>query len=155
MKKTTVLIILIISILIAAITVCGPQIWHDINSYSFALKANWNIALPHKAECREIFRKNHEPSFHGDGIRYHVFSYQKEDVLDHWVSWQEEERTTKYYETYSESAEAWLDDISVPAEQRPRYEGSLYWYGAKDDNSEILIIRNREEQRLYIVESFL
>ena len=155
MKKKTVLILCIVCILAAATAVCGIRAWREFTGYSSVLKANWDLELPYKADCREAFIKNDEPSFHGDGIRYHVFSYEKEETLETWLPWQEDVGPMNYYDTGLEATEAWLDEISVPSDQRPLYEGSVFWYGTKEDHSEILIIWNRESQRLYIVESFL
>lgn len=155
MKKKTVLIIFIVNMLVAALAIGGFKIWHRMNDYDWVLEANWHLTLPKEAKCHEIFEQNDEPSFHGDGFRYHVFSYQDEATIETWLPWKEEEGTTKFHGLYAQSAEAWLDAIFVPAEQRPRYEGSVYWYEKQDDNSEILVIWNRDEQLLYIVESFL
>ena len=155
MKKETARIILIVSLLIAAFAAGGFKIWYSMNDYDWVLEANWHLTLPKEAKCHEVFEQNDEPSFHGDGFRYHVFSYQDEEAVKAWLPWQEEEGTTIYHGLYAESAETWLDAIFVLAEQRPRYEGSVYWYEKQDDNSEILVIWNRDEQLLYIVESFL
>ena len=99
MKKKTVLILCIVCILAAATAVCGIRAWREFTGYSSVLKANWDLELPYKADCREAFIKNDEPSFHGDGIRYHVFSYEKEETLETWLPWQEDVGPMNYYDT--------------------------------------------------------
>jgi len=123
-------------------------------SYSTALKANWGISLPWQARCTEIYEKDSGPSFHGDGIRYHVFSYRYEDYIDLMFAWSTTERSTLYYSTASQAATAWLDEIEVPEEQRPNYPQCAAWYKSQRDHSEILIFWDAELNRLYVVESF-
>ena len=49
------------------------MIWKSANSYTRVLKTNWGIELP-EAGAEAVFSYS-EPSFHGDGIRYHVIDY--------------------------------------------------------------------------------
>ena len=126
-----------------------------IPSYSSVMKKNWGISLPTKALCKEIYEKDTGASFHGDGIRYHVFSYEYEDYIDLMFAWRHQEDATIFHASYSEAAEEWLEEISVPEEYYPDYEKCLYWYKAQDDNSELVIFWSTEENRLYILESFL
>ena len=62
---------------------------------------------------------------------------------------------TERLDLYREAAEAWLDEIQVPAGDRPDYDGCLYWYRAQEDNSELLVFWDAEQNRLYFLESFL
>lgn len=43
--------------------------------YSSVLQANWDISLPSAAKCDQIYAKDSGASFHGDGVRFHVFTY--------------------------------------------------------------------------------
>lgn len=41
--------------------------------YTAVVKLNWDLALPESWE--EIYKADSGPSFHGDGMRYHVLQY--------------------------------------------------------------------------------
>lgn len=76
-----------------------------VPSYASVLEANWGIKLPVKALCKEVFDKDTGPSFHGDGIRYHVFSHRYEDYIDLMFAWSENaENNTLFYQNYSDAA---------------------------------------------------
>ena len=64
-------IIIVISLIVVILF-----IYNKLTNYSTALKLNWNIKLPSSAKITEIYENSAEPSFHGDGIRYHIFSYK-------------------------------------------------------------------------------
>lgn len=126
-----------------------------IPSYSSVMKTNWGISLPIKALWKEIYEKDTGASFHGDGIRYHVFSYEYEDYIDLMFAWRHQEDATIFHASYSEAAEEWLEEISVPEEYHPDYEKCFYWYKAQDDNSELIIFWDNDKNWLYVLESFL
>jgi len=124
-------------------------------SYSSTLEANWGISLPRRARLTEIYQKDSGASFHGDGVRYHVFSYKYEDYIDLMFAWPPNKNPTNYYATTSEASEAWLDEIAVPAEERPDYSKCSSWHKSQEDNSEIIFFWDSEQNRLYIVENFI
>jgi len=124
-------------------------------SYSSTLEANWGISLPRRARLTEIYQKDSGASFHGDGVRYHVFSYKYEDYIDLMFAWPPNKYPTNYYATTSEASEAWLDEIAVPAEERPDYSKCSSWHKSQEDNSEIIFFWDSEQNRLYIVENFI
>lgn len=136
-----------------------------VPSYSSVLEANWGIELPIKALCKEVYEEDTGSSFHGDGIRYHVFSYKNVSPIEHMVSWSDVNGNTlawsqtegeeKNYQTYSEASDSWLDELDIPEEQYPDYEACFYWYRNADDNSELIIFWNPEINRLYIVENMI
>lgn len=149
-KKRIIIIVLICVVLL--LSIIG---WQVMNDYSRVLMANWGFELPAHARCRELYTKDSGPSFHGDGIRYHVFSYQYEDFIDTMFVWTGNDHATLYSGSLSEAAETWLDEIDVPEAWRPDYANCLYRYRSQEDNSEIVVFWYAEENRLYIVESFL
>lgn len=124
-------------------------------SYSSTLEANWGISLPRRARLTEIYQKDSGASYHGDGVRYHVFSYKYEDYIDLMFAWPPTKYPTNYYATTSEASEAWLDEIAVPAEERPDYSKCSSWHKSQEDNSEIIFFWDSEQNRLYIVENFI
>ena len=137
------------------VLVVGNIGWQILSDYSNTLRINWGIALPIKACYTKIYAKTSEKSFHGDGVRYHVFSYKYEDYIDLMFAWPPTEYPTNYYETTSEAAEAWLDEIDVPADKRPNYEDCCSWHRSQEDNSEIIFFWDSELNRLYIIENFI
>lgn len=149
MKKRTIIATICILILF------GIAGWQILSDYSRVLDANWGISLPIKSLYSEVYEKDSGASFHGDGIRYHVFSYKYEDYIDLMFAWRIQEDKTLFRNSFSETASEWLDEINVPEELRPNYEKCFYWYKALEDNSQIIVFWNKEENRLYIVEQFL
>lgn len=151
MKKKRILL----AIFVALISVWA--IYQSIvPSYSSVLEANWGIKLPVKALCKEVYREDTGPSFHGDGIRYHVFSYRYEDYIDLMFAWSGNlENETLFYESYTEAADIWLSELDIPEEQYPDYDSCFCWYKNEHDNSEIIIFWNPEINRLYIVENII
>ena len=134
-------------------------------SYFSVLETNWGIELPVKAICKEVYSEDTGPSFHGDGIRYHVFSYFKSseiekmlpwsDVNGNTLAWSQTQGEEKHYQTYHEATDLWLSELEIPQEHYPDYDSCFYWYENEHDNSEIIIFWNPEINRLYIVENII
>jgi hypothetical protein len=150
MKKST-----IIAIILTLIIIFTLGAFELFPSYSFVIKSNWDIDLPIKAMLTEIYEKDSGTSFHGDGVRYHIFLYQYEDYIDLMFAWSPNEHKTNYYPTTREASEAWLDEISVPADKRPDYSNCASWNKLQNDTSEIIFFWDSDLNRLYIVEKFI
>ena len=140
---------------ILIIILTGIGILRLFPSYASTIKSNWDISLPIKAVLTETYEKDSGSSFHGDGVRYHIFSYKYEDYIDLMFAWTPNEHKTNFYPTTREAAEAWLDEIDVPADERPDYSKCYSWSKSQDDNSEIIIFWDNELNKLYIVENFI
>ena len=151
MKKKKILLLIVV-VLVSSWTIYRSI----IPSYASVLEANWGIELPVKAICKEVYSEDTGPSFHGDGIRYHVFSYRYEDYIDLMFAWSGNlENKTLFYQSYSEAADVWLGELVIPQEQYPDYDSCFCWYKNEHDNSEIIIFWNPEINRLYIVEKMI
>lgn len=158
-KKKTLLVIIVV--LISVWTIYRAI----IPSYASVLEANWGIELPIKALCKEVYEADTGPSFHGDGIRYHVFSYKNSAAIEQMLPWSDKDGNTlawsqiqgeeKNYQTYTEASDIWLSELVIPEEQYPDYDACLCWYKNAHDNSEIIIFWNPEINRLYIVEKMI
>ena len=151
MKKKRILLVVLVTLI---------SVWTTyksiVPSYASVLQANWGVELPLKALCKEVYKADTGPSFHGDGIRYHVFSYRYEDYIDLMFAWSGNlENETLFYQSYSEASDIWLDELDIPMEQYPDYDICFCWYKSEHDNSEILIFWNPEINRLYIVENII
>ena len=90
--------------------------WRVMSDYNRALNANWGFKVPWQSQYSEIYKTDSGPSFHGDGLRYHVYSYKYEDFIDLMFAWSPVERETNYYDSYSEAVTQWLNDLEVPEE---------------------------------------
>ena len=151
-KRKILSIVLVIIIVVSAIMFF---MWKHLTNYNTTLEANWEISIPSKASYSEIYSKDSGPSFHGDGIRYHIFSYKDHSYVKEMLEWKSDEKDTIFYGNYSNTVNVWLDTIAVPYEYRPDYSECMFWYDSQDDNSEIIILWDKENSYLYVVESFL
>ncbi len=144
MKAKKVLLFCLVSALLVAVIV-----WNLLNDYSLILRANWGVSIPSDANYTQIYEKSGEPSFHGDGIRYHVFSYKKTEAMESRFDWKEDPK-----EILS-TVESWLDEIHVPSEQRPDSAEYAYQHWTREDGSEMIFLWSKETNRLYIIENLL
>ena len=150
MKKKVVITVVVLIMLFVVI-----GFLRLFTSYAFTIKSNWDISLPVKAVLTEIYEKDSGSSFHGDGVRYHVFSYKYEDYIDLMFAWTPNEHKTNFYPTTREATQAWLDEIDVPSDERPDYSKCCSWSKSQDDNSEIIFLWDNELNKLYIIENFI
>ena len=163
--KRTGLLYVIVFIAVFSLLVFGSFSKPDDTSYFPVLKSNWGIALPENAGWSIVYEKDTGPSFHGDGIRYHVYSYDTDNTVSNMLPWLPDEGNTlsweqvnggeKRYHTYTEDITLWLTQLEVPETEQPVFQGALYWYDNHEDHSQIMIVWNPHLSRLYIVESFL
>ncbi len=141
---------------IAASLACGLLAaaslgWNILHSDPAALQANWGFSLPAGAHCALVYEQDEGASFHGDGLRYHVFACQTVDPIDGLFPWAEAdpEQTAQ--------AGRWLDALEVPQAQRPIAGQCLTWEIRQNDDPRdtLLAFWDREVGRLFILESFL
>ena len=130
-------------------------------AYSRVLQANWGVALPAEALLTEEHEQDSGASFHGDGIRYHVYSYANADPIRTMLPWvyvdKAAEKTGEQGKTsgVTKDVEAWLDEISAPAQVRPDYDRCTYHRETQADGSKLVMLWDKGAQMLYVVESFL
>lgn len=127
------------------------------SSYFSVMNRNWELSLPEDGVFTEIYAKDSGASFHGDGTRYHAFSCSDPGQVEALLPWLPEATThaTNYFPSIQEAANAWLDELQVPQEERPDPAGCQIWYATKSDRSELLVFWDSKIQRIYIVEHFL
>ena len=138
------------SMLVLVLAAC---LWET--DYNRIMAQNWGISLPRECRYREIYSKDTGPSFHGDGIRYHVFSCRNGEPVEQMDVWQEAEGKTVFARTYTDALGQWLDALSVPAAFRPDGSACVYLYAVRHDHSELLMLWNRDTRSIYVAESFL
>lgn len=125
------------------------------SSYLSVIQTNWGLPFPEEAQWTQVYQTDSGPSPHGDGWRYHVYSYEQEDTVAAMLPWTRETGETVFSESYADACEAWLDEIAVPADQRPDYENCRVFYAVQDDHSQLLIYWNVDMQTLSVAEFFI
>ena len=75
MKKKKIVLVIIV-VLVTVWTIYRAI----VPSYSSVLEANWDIELPVKALCKEVYSEDTGPSFHGDGI-LGLFAFDKTKIV--------------------------------------------------------------------------
>ena len=155
MKKTRKTIFLIVG-LCAVCAIC-PVIWKFVNSYTRVLKTNWGIELP-EAGAESVFSYS-EPSFHGDGIRYHIIDYPIENEskkmqnvafqLDNLFGGiQPTEAQIDYVEQLLKQIDA--NDMVIPDWKRCRLINLK-----QEDGSDLFLFYQSETGTVFVVESFI
>ena len=155
MNKRIIAVISTAVLLLIAVVVGIALAWNRNNDYSSVIHANWGFGLPSEAHYSEVYYKDSGASFHGDGIRFHVFSYKEEKPVEEMLAWSGKEEETIFSSSYREAVTEWLNSIDVPNEKYPDYSKCLYWYGSQNDNSEIIVLWDKSSMMIYVVESFL
>lgn len=153
MKKNGLKRLAIIAVIGIVAGIGISSVFHVVTRYSSVIKTNWDISIP--GNYKEIYESDSGSSFHGDGIRYHVFQYKNGEKIDSLLSWSREDKATVFSENQREAAEKWLDEIQVPQEERPDYDACVFWYQEKEGNCEMILFWDQEDLKLYVVESFL
>lgn len=122
-------------------------------SYASTIEKNWGLCLPDG--YREVYSADSGASFHGDGVRYHVFQYEEGSALPD-AAWGEASGPTIYASSVTAAAEEFLGELEeVPAQWRIPYEDCVAAYDRQEDNSELLLFLDETTRTLYVVESFL
>jgi len=148
-KKTRkILASILVLLILLTLSGCNPK-------YNSTLKANWGFSFPSKAKLVQEYKASSKESFHGDGIRYHVFSYKDEELIFNSLSFSSNDESTLFHNSRSKAADDWLNSIKIPIEWMPNYENTLSWYQSQEDNSEIIIFIDKDKDYLYIVEQFM
>ena len=127
---------------------------HDSPDLADTLESNWSIVLSDESGWEEIYHADSGASFHGDGERYHIVTYEQEDSIETMVAWSAEERKV-WNKTYPELMEDWISYTDAGPDMYPVYDGCMYWYQQDSDGSEIIMCWNKAEAKIYISESFM
>lgn len=125
------------------------------SDYLAVMEANWDLTFPENAGWALLYETDSGPSPHGDGWRYYVYSYEREEPVSQMVPWAAETGSTVFSEPYADACESWLDEIDVPAEMRPDYEGCQVFYSVQKDHSQLLIWWSASERTVSFAEFFI
>ena len=122
-------------------------------SYASTIEKNWGLRLPDG--YREVYSADTGASFHGDGVRYHVFQYEEGAALPD-AAWGEAGGPTIYASGVTAAAEDFIGELEdLPAQWRIPYADCVAAYDSQEDNSELLLFLNETTRTLYVVERFL
>ena len=158
MKKK--LIWIISWLVLIALVIIWFFAYKEMTDYTNIIRLNRWIEIPKEANVKEIYSKDSWESFHWDGIRYHVYSYEDEEEIESMIDWQKfyfEDVVipTVFYESYMEAIINWLNELEINDEYVPLItDFESVYYEKKEDNSEIIIIKSKKKI-LYVIESFL
>ena len=159
MKKSGKAILCLLLICGIAIACIGcSSLLKSPGSYVGVIRTNWGIELP-SAGAHEVFGYS-EPSFHGDGIRYHVIEYpvgEETKKAQDSVSLLEEIFRNSSYPTEKQIAdvEHFIKDIEVKEDWIPCWIECKLIYQRHQDSSELFLFYQSETGTVYVVESFL
>lgn len=139
--KFIVLTVLVIIVFLATF------LYVQINKpYAEVIDINWSIKLPDS--YKEIYSIESEATVHGDGERYHVFQYAKENDINQAVNW--ESNKDKSIETKVNKV---LSELSVSKENMPDFQNNYKYYTElKDKMSKIYLVYFPDTKKLYVIE---
>lgn len=134
-------------VLLSVIIVTTVFLYRQINKpYTKIIDMNWSIKLPNS--YKEIYSIDSGASVHGDGERYHIFQYTKENDINQSVNW--ESNKDKSIETEIDKL---LSELNVPKENMPDFQNNYKYYTSlKQDSSKIYLIFISDTKKLYVIE---
>ena len=146
------------SIILIILILFGFFAYKEMNDYTNIIKLNWWIEIPKEIKYQEIYSKDSWESFHWDWIRYHIYFYENEEAVDKMLDWEnslsdDQDSNWGYFEHLEERL---LVELKIEWENFPPLaQISNVYYKKHEDNSEILILLNDIQKKLYVIESFL
>ena len=147
------LAVLAAAVLLPAALLLGlllPSLIGDAGGYAWTVNANWELDLPMEEAC--LYKADGGPSFHGDGLRYHVLEYADAGGLETAL-----ETQTEALASLPAGAEAILDGLFVPADWRPDPAACRGFTAPHptDERNKLYLLLSDDGTRLYVLESFL
>ena len=127
---------------------------HD-SDLADTLENNWGIVLSDESGWEEIYHADSGASFHGDGERYHIVTYEQEDPIENMVKWSAKDDKTRWHDSYQAAIDEWISYTDAEPDKYPVYDGCMYWYQQDSDGSEIIMCWNKAKAKIYIAEFFM
>jgi len=114
--------------------------------YTDVIRLNWSIKLPNPYE--EVYSIDSGPSFHGDGERYHIFSYKDNEDVELSLKWKEGKNVA-----VESAINQVLNTLNVPAKYMPDFQSKYKYYLKREqDSSVIYLVFFPNTKRLYVIE---
>ena len=143
--------ILSIVLILVIVFIFGILIFNYFNDYNNVLYSNWNIKIPHSSKYKLIYEKQDEISFHGDGLRYHLYNYKYNKGISDIGLW----KPINKNENNINKLDEYINKLNIDEKFMPNYDNCLFINIAKEDNSEIIILWDKKMKIIYLVESFI
>lgn len=117
-------------------------------TYLHIIKLNWEVDLP--TGCEQLYEQDTGPSFHGDGLRYHVFAYRRAPKLEgDWLA-------APLAEADRQEVERILSKLQVDGADAPAFERVTHTLTRRQrDNSTLYMLYAADNQRLFVIEHFI
>ena len=117
-------------------------------TYLHIIRLNWEVDLP--AGCAQLYERDTGPSFHGDGVRYHVFAYHRTPKLtDDW-------RAEPLTETQRQQVKDLISKLQVDGADAPDFDRVTHTLTRRQrDNSTLYMLYMADDQSLYVIEHFI
>ncbi len=149
MKHLTLKIFIIEAVICFALYGCNVQ----TSKYALCMNSNWHINLP--SENARLYEESTGVSFTGDGIRYHILQYDKNDIdtISKSFDW----KNDALPDDLANKANQWLDQINIPTEKRPETAKCKYVSLTRDPKKPdcLIMFLNEDTNELYAIEFFL
>ena len=161
MKKKSKILIYTAIVLCALFALTGVPYFDKIfstSAYTKIIESNWGIDLP-RSGAKEVYSFS-EPSFHGDGIRYHVIDYpigNESKRIANSVFQLEKVflGASKPTEDQVAYVEALLAETEIPQDEIPIWNECVLVSQSQEDGSELYLFYGGATGTVYVVESFL
>lgn len=147
---------LILLCCICILAVLGFLAFGFVDSYTTIVYINWNIKLPYVGS-REIYHKNEHSYI--DGIRYHVIEYSQDDISK--MAYSSIDKLDKMFADTTELSSEQVDYIEQQLEYietnklfLPEWSKCTFIKSVREDGSELLLLYQRENRTVYVVELF-
>lgn len=148
--KKKLLIALVVAVIICIGMITLKTFDMNVFNYTFTLRINWDISLPNTYE--EIHRDDEEPSFLGDGYRYHIFQYNDTKRLENRLEWINKSDTSQFIE--NEVVDI-LKNMDIEESYYPDFSNYKYYTTIENkDDSRLYIVWNMNTDRVHIIEYF-
>ena len=144
---------LLIGLVILTIIVTGVMYYLMFGAKYYNFKANWGLHIPKSVE--EVYSVKGKKDEFGDYNTYYILKYEKEEDVAKLVSWSKSDVETIQYKSTKEAVNEWLNVLGIENNNRPTFENVEYWYKNDAKSDEIIMIKDKTNKRIYVLEFFL
>ena len=143
---------ILIGLVILTIVVTGLMYYLMFGDKYYNFKANWGLHIPSSVE--EVYSVKGKKDEFGDYNTYYILKYEKEEDVAKLVNWSKKDVETIQYDNAKEAVNEWLNVLGID-NNRPTFENVEYWYKNDAKSNEIIMIKDKTNKRIYILEFFL
>lgn len=143
MKKRVFIIATVACIILILSASIGVNLYNHTPKRLYEI--NWDITLPKKLHSE--FDLSTEPSFHGDGIHYTIFS-SKDELPNEFLA----DFTQKNIEQIQEDICGYLEMIAVPSAYYPDFEHSYSAKTMEMYENKLYLLYDNDTNLLYVVQ---